>query len=272
MHQTPCAMRYALCATLISFALLYFQTANAQSKFIPDKYHYDKEYTYGLNVNTNGGILGGFIFKYAKFIKPAMYHSLSVEIVSVKHPKELKLPSIHTGSTYIPNKQNYFFVIRPQYGREFILFKKNQRDDIQIDFIFSGGPALGILKPYYILYDLNECDTLGCPNNVQSVPYNTDQEEQYIHGSGGFLNGFNQSKFKLGANLKISLSVEFGSYKNKVSGIEAGFLLEAYPFDEAIIIMGLPNENETLAINKNFFSSAFITIYYGKRLQARLPD
>lgn len=261
-------IRYIL---LISFALLYLHTACAQSTFIPDKYHYDKEYTYGLNVNTNSGVLGGFIFKYAKFIKPAMYHALSVEIVSIKHPKELKRPSTNTGNTYIPNKQNFFFVLRPQYGREFILFKKNQRDDIQIDFIFSGGPALGILKPYYILYDLNEDPD---STNIKSVAYDPDRNrnEQYIHGSGGFLNGFDKAKFKLGANLKISFSVEFSSYKNKVSGIEAGFLLEAYPFDEAIIIMGLPNEDETLAINKNFFSSAFITIYYGKRLQAPLPD
>ncbi|MBW8049927.1 MAG: hypothetical protein FVQ77_06240 [Cytophagales bacterium] len=260
--------------SFISIVVLYLPIANAQSKFIPDKYHYDKEYTYGLNVNTNGGILGGFTFKYAKFIKPARYHSLSVEIVSVKHPKELKDLAQATGNTYIPKKQNYFFVIRPQYGREFILFKKNKRDDIQIDFICSFGPAIGILKPYYVLYDLNECDTLFCENNVQSVAYVPDSNylKQYIHGSGGFFNGFDQSKFKLGANLKISFSVEFSSYKNKVSGIEAGFLLEAYPFDEAIIIMGLPNENETLDINKNFFSSAFITIYYGKRFQAPLPD
>lgn len=257
-----CIIHLVLCTI---FLVLYLPAVSAQSKLKLGKYHYDKEYTYGVNFNTNGRIPGGFTFKYAIFIKPSIYHSFFLEFVNVKHSKEFKKPLQTTGNTYVKNKQNFFFVIRPQYGREFILFKKIYKDDFQIDFICSFGPSIGILKPYYILYDLNE--SIDPENqNIQSIPFNPNQAEEYIYGSGGFggfVNGFDQSKFKLGANLKTSISVEFGDYKNKVIGIETGFLLETYP--DEIIIIGLPNEADTKLINKKFFSSAFITFYWGKR-------
>jgi hypothetical protein len=60
----------------------------------------------------------------------------------------------------------------------------------------------------------------------------------------------------LGAHLKTGLSFEYGRYREDVTGVEVGFLMEAYP-KELLIISG--------AKNTAFFTSAYLILYYGRR-------
>jgi hypothetical protein len=41
----------------------------------------------GLNFNTNGGIIGGAIFKYSQALSASMYQTFGIEVVNVKTPK-----------------------------------------------------------------------------------------------------------------------------------------------------------------------------------------
>lgn len=230
-----------LCAGFLCFATLF--TVQAQD----DEYDYKEEITYGVTTNTNSGLLGGVMFKYARAISPNQYRLMGIELVNVKHPKEVKDHS--TQNAFIRGKAIYFFALRPRYGREFVLFRKAPEDGVQLNLVTAAGPSIGISKPYYVIYGTN-------PETARSVPYNTSQNPSNTIGAGRFLEGFDQLKFNLGAHIKTGLSFEFGKLNNSVMGMEVGGLVEGYTKDVRII---------PLAGGDRLFTSAYFTLYYGNK-------
>lgn len=241
-----------LACSVIFLLISSLTNAFAQKKDSDDEFDYQTEFDYGINFNTNAGLIGGGYLKYSKQGKKKnVYRCYALEIVKVKHPKEIRYVSRATGNSYIYNKINYLFVVRPQYGREYILFRKAPEQGVHLNAIVAGGLSLGLTKPYYILWSENPNNV----NNTVSVPYdpNLYSDQSKIQGTGSFTDGFNQIQVKTGAHLKTGLSFEFGRFNNSVIGIEAGVLAEVFPKD--IVIM--PSQN------KNVFTSAYLTWYYG---------
>ncbi|MBL6444973.1 hypothetical protein JMN32_01540 [Fulvivirga sp. 29W222] len=220
-----------------------------------DAESYDKEFVWGINKNTAGGLIGGFMLRSSKRIGDKLYQSLGVEIVNVKHPLEVRRNSNITGNLFIYGKTNYLYAIRAQYGRELILFRKAPQQGVELKLITAIGPSIGVVAPYYIDYDADG-------RNNPSVSSRKEQYDPYKHnadfilGTGHILQGIQESKIQLGANVKAALSFELGTSKTSVTGFEAGFLLDAYTKEIPLI--------ET-ADNKAIFPTAFITLFYGKR-------
>lgn len=236
--------------SFILFGCLLWVTQSTQAQE-RGAYDYNREFIWGISKNTNSGLIAGFAGKFSRSIGDNRFQSFGLEIVNVKHPKELRRVSRVSGNTFLQGKTNYLFSVRPQYGREWVLFKKAPQQGVQVNAIFAGGPTLGILMPYYIQYAFNN-------NRVITVPYDPElyPETSRIVGSGPFLRGIGDSQIKVGANIKASLAFEFGTFKNDVTGFEAGFQLEA--FTEEIEIVGGAN-------NRQIFPSAFIMLFYGGR-------
>jgi hypothetical protein len=67
-----------------------------------------------------------------------------------------------------------------------------------------------------------------------------------------------EANMNIGAHLRTGLSFEYGRYREDVTGVEVGFLLEAYPNELKII--GVPRTK-----NNSLFTSAYLTLYYGRR-------
>lgn len=239
------SVKAILIASLFCFV---FQTSWAQS----DEQAYSEEFTYGINFNTNAGLIGGFAFKWAKQVKPKQYRSFGFELVNVKHPKEYKFRNDVTGNMFIAFKSHYLFSFRPYYGREFVLFGKAPEEGVHINAIVAGGPSIGIRKPYYVLY----VDVPTSPNSAVSVPYDTSLNDNQIYGVGNFSDGFNELTFTAGVHAKSSLTFEFGQIKSSVIGVELGVLAEQFAKKQVII---------PYVKNRSFFTSAFITLYYGKK-------
>ncbi len=216
-----------------------------------DLYEYNREFTWGVSKNTNSGLIAGLAGKFGKRIGDRQFQTFGLEIVNVKHPKELRRVSRISGNTFILGKTNYLFSIRPEYGREWLVFKKAPQQGVQVNAILAGGPTLGVVMPYYIQY-------AESASRTSIVAYDPDvhTETNRIIGSGPFLRGIGQSNLQIGANIKASLSFEFGTFKNDVTGFEAGFQLEAFP-----------NKIEMVpsAINRSIYPSAFIMLFYGYR-------
>lgn len=212
---------------------------------------YRREFVYGLNFNTNGGLLGGFTFKHARVISKFMFHSFSLEMVNVKHPKEQRNQNTSSGGSYIYGKTNYLYVIRPQYGREIVLFQKAKVQGIQVNWLTAVGPAIGVAAPYLIDYEYGS--TL-----IRTEQYNPEihTEASNILGTGGFMQSLSRAKIEPGLCFKSSFSFEFGTFKNNVTGFEAGLMLDAFA-NEIVIIPG--------AENRQVYSSAFLTFFYGLR-------
>jgi hypothetical protein len=239
---------YKIAATILILLSVVF-LAQAQ----PDADDtYTSEFTYGVSLNTNAGLPGGFIFKKAVFIKDRWYHNFFLEIVNVKHPKEFRpvANTNFTGSTYVYDKINNFYVIRPQYGREYILFRKAPDEGVQIDVMLAGGLSIGLLKPYYIQYDYGNSNVV-----IERYDYQK-HSQQYIVGSAGFWYGVNEITVRPGANIKAGLSFEFGAFRSSVTGFDIGFMVDAYP--KTIPILARPE-------NRSVFTSAYFTLFFGSR-------
>lgn len=218
-----------------------------------DTEDYQSEFIWGINKNTAGGLIGGFVFRKSRRIGDRLYQSYGLEVMNVKHPQEFHLRRNGATNSFILGKTNYLYALRLQYGREMILFRKAPQQGVEIKLNVAAGPSLGLLAPYYVEI------ASGGGQRISStrVPYdpNVHSVEQIL-GSGYVLQGITESKLRIGGNLKSSLSFELGTTKNSVTGVEVGFLIDAYT--QRIALM-------SAAENKAVFPTAFFTLFYGSR-------
>jgi hypothetical protein len=219
-----------------------------------DEQSYSEEFAYGINFNTNAGLIGGFNLRWSKAKGEKQFQCFGFEFVHIKNSKEIRNRDQNTGNSFLAYKTNYLFSLRPFYGREFCLFKKASEEGIHINMLFGGGPSIGLLKPYYVL--LEEPPFSNPPSPV-SVPYTEGLEKKgLISGSGYFTDGFDQIKATLGGHVKASLTFEFGQIKSSVVGLETGVVAEKFSREQKIMAY-VPTQS--------FFTSAFITLYYGRK-------
>ncbi len=227
---------------------LFAASASAQTQ---DSYDYQSEFTWGINKNTYGGLIGGFVFKKARKLNDRLLETFGLEIMNVKHPQEVRQNSQSTGNYFIYGKSNYLYALRFQYGRDLILFKKAPQQGVEIKAVTAIGPTLGVVAPYYIE---RPADQGGFVTIRQ--PYNPNIQAAEIYGPGRLFEGLGESTLKLGANAKVALNFELGTVKSQVTGFEAGFLLDAYT--SKIIIV-------PTAQNYSVFPTLFFTLFYGGR-------
>lgn len=226
---------------LLAFIFLINVSSIAQNKEVD----YTIENTWGITKNTSSGLIGGVVFKRSIKNTSGSFTSYGLELINVKHSAELKVVT-GTGNSFTIGKVNHLFAIRGQYGREYILFKKAPQQGVQINLNLSVGPSIGLEAPYYIEYQQST-----------RVPYDPSKHSvEDITGRGFIFQGLFQSNIIIGANIKTSLSFEFGTLKSSVSGFEAGFLLDAYTRK-----INMMSEAENYAV----WPTAFITLFYGSR-------
>jgi hypothetical protein len=243
---------------LLSVAILFALSTEiyAQRRSVKNE---DTEETYksftsvGITTNTNSGILGGAVFRQSSALGSKMfgknaYRYLALELVNVKHPKELSTQDFVTGARLVYGKQNYLFVLRPEYGREIALFSRQDDEGISISGIVAAGPSLGFEKPYMVQYQ-------GSDGRVTTEPFDPNKAGDII-GAGSFFQGFGKSKVVPGLHVKTAMSFELSAFRDNVTGVEIGFIAEA--FSRKITIMAD-------AQNKAFFTSGYLTLYFGSK-------
>jgi hypothetical protein len=236
--------------SLLSIGLLFLtSTLCAQTQ---DSYEYGSEFTWGINKNTSGGLIGGLVFKKARKLKnDRVLETFGLELINIKHPQEVRRNSVQTGNLFIYGKSNYLYAIRLQYGRDFILFKKAPQQGVEIKGVFAVGPTIGVVAPYYVEYYPE-----GGGGFTVRAPYQPGINVDYIAGTGRLFEGLGESKITPGANFKAALNFELGTLKSQVTGFEAGFLLDAYVKTVEMV----PS-----AKNYSVFPTLFITLFYGSR-------
>src|SRR5258706_14566308 len=104
--------------TLLGVFSFGYSTAQTQ-----DSYDYSSEFTWGINKNSFGGLIGGFTFKKARRLNTRVFETYGLELMNVKNPHEVRVQA-SGGSYFIFGKTNYLYAIRLQYGRDIILFTK----------------------------------------------------------------------------------------------------------------------------------------------------
>ena len=122
--------------------------------------------------------------------------------------------------------------------------------------------------PYYIIYDRTYART-GTPNLATDEIVN-EQYDPYKHSvtsaildHGPLFSGIGQTKVVPGFHLRGALSFEYGRYRDAVTGLEAGFLVEG--FTKRMLILSPSTLSDTDELNRKFFPSVYLTLYFGHR-------
>lgn len=217
-----------------------------------------KYFGYGVTTNTHSGILGGFVFRSSTPVSSRnnlpVNRYIALEAVNIKHQKENPSPT-QIGAKYILGKTNYLFSIRPEYGREWYLFKKNGETSIGLSGILAAGPSIGIQKPYYIKY--------GSRNSEQPIltQYDPDVHTDIgsITGAGSIWQGFlNNAKVIPGFHVKAATSIDMSTFGDNITGFELGGTLEFFTKTPEIF-------SPKLASNPRTFATAYLTLYFGNK-------
>jgi len=235
---------------ILSFAFLFIFFDSFSQREDVGNYEYDKEILFGINKNTNGGLIGGIVFKVGTRIDDTQFSFWGVELSNVKSPKEARYNTV-LGNSYIFGKSNYLYAIRPHYGREFVLFKKAPNQGVQVSALAAVGPTIGLIAPYYIEYAVSRVQTV-----TEQYDPEVHQSRFNILGTGALFQGIGQSEIAFGATLKAALMFEFGVFRSSATGLEVGYMVEGYNKEIPLI----PTSE-----NNQLFQSAYFTFYYGFR-------
>lgn len=231
----------------IVFILAMSFSLNAQDQ---SNWGFSNEFVWGINKNTNGGLIGGVMVKYARPKNDRWMEFFGLELSNVKHPKEVRYRTF-IGNAYIWGKENYLYAVRPNYGRELMLFKKAPNQGVQVSLLGAIGPTLGVVAPYYIELAVDALNSVRVP-----FDHTVHLNQSNLLGSGRVFQGLFDSQFEIGAHGRVGLNFEFGAFRSNVTGLELGLMHEAFR-NEIIII--------PTADNRSRFTSAYVTLYFGRR-------
>lgn len=221
---------------------------------------YRREFTYGVSSNSNSGLIAGGMIRSTRYWKPDWYWFWSLELNEVKNRKELRVQSNVTGDQFIRGKANYLYALRPSFGLERVIFHKAAEQGVQVSAMLSGGPTLGFEVPYYIYYDYDPgTNPPLVPVDVRREPYDPTgrhRNASRVVGSASFTTGLSEAKVVPGVHLRGGLAFEYGRYREGVTGLEAGALVEAYGRRPNL----LPETT-----NPRVFTGVYLTLFMGRR-------
>lgn len=245
-------LRLRVCRLFLTlFAVGAYGISGAQTQ---DSYEYNSEFIWGINKNSSGGLIGGFVFKKSHKLTDRTLETFGLEVMNVKHSQEVRQSARATGNYFIFGKSNYLYSFRFQYGRDYILFDKAPQQGVEIKAVGAIGPSLGILAPYYIERMVD--NSFFVTVHEQYDPTKSEHTFENILGTGNLFEGLGESSIQMGINLKLGLSFELGTVKSSVTGFEVGFLLDAY-FNKIILMPTLEN--------RSLFPTVYFTMFYGSR-------
>ncbi|MFN3874740.1 MAG: hypothetical protein ACK4L7_02365 [Flavobacteriales bacterium] len=202
----------------------------------------------------------GIHFQHARYRTATDRRLLAVELVGMRHPKEIKSfnPYYEDSRGYFYGKLNALTILRPTYGGKVQLTDKIRRSGVEVNWVWGIGPSLGLLKPVYL--------EIGKPDNI---PYETFVVERYdparhsvqnIYGRASWFNGLGELSLYPGAFGRMAFNFEYSGHLGGLKAIEAGVGLDAYPVEVPIMaqLEGVRN--------KRFFLELYLALQFGKKL------
>ena len=160
------------------------------------------------------------------------------------------------------------FALRPSVGLQRVLFRKAADAGVQVNGLVSAGPTIGLLMPYYISFDRTATQTRVI--NVATDEIVNEQYDPFKHADSGAIldrgplfSGIGQTKIVPGFHVRGGLSFEYGRYRDAVTGLEVGFLVEAYT--KRLLILSPGTLSDVDDLNRQFFPSVYLTLYFGHR-------
>ncbi|MCC6185745.1 MAG: hypothetical protein IT256_01190 [Chitinophagaceae bacterium] len=132
-------------------------------------------------------------------------------------------------------------------------------NSVSVHWVYAGGLALGLLKPYYVEAYISKDG--GQTYDRDIVKYSPEISEYflnpiYIIGAASFTQGLGELKIKPGVHLKTALHFDYAKDKFLVSAAEIGATAELYA-----------SKIELMATQKAvpYFFNIYASIQFGSR-------
>jgi hypothetical protein len=247
-------MRYLLTTALL---LLGLSSVRAQETIYEEaRVPFRKEISGGAIIHGDGW---GLNFFHSKYTTAKDRRVLGIEIVGMKHPKEIKSfnPYYEDSRGYFYGKSNALLIVRPTYGRKHQITDKIRRSGVEVNYVWGIGPSLGLVKPVYL--------QIGRPDQF---PYETIAIERYdpdqhdvhnIYGRATWFRGVGEIQLYPGGFGRFGLNFEYSGQTTGIKALEVGVSVDAYP-----VVIPIMAELDGVQ-NKQFFFEFYLSVQFGKK-------
>jgi hypothetical protein len=180
-------------------------------------------YSAGANISTNG--LGLDLSAGLAPNKLSNKNSIRITVNTLHHPQETKVQNQTRANpkAYVFGKLNAAGVIRLSYDFNYAIGQPKLGSP-SLQYGFSVGPNLGLLKPYYVGFEDPETQPEK-PQIIQQSEY-TNEYQNYIYGPASWTHGLLEIDPRLGINLDMHFTVRWNNsfhFKEWKSGIRADY-------------------------------------------------
>ncbi len=240
----------------LSFLLLGAPLLAQQTIYEETRVPFRRELYGGIMVHGDGW---GLNFYYARHHTAVDRNLFGMEIVGMKHPKEVKSfnPYYEDSRGYFYGKSNAMLIVRPTYGKKHQITDKIRRTGVELNYVWGIGPSLALAKPVYL--------QIGKPD---IIPYETFVTERYdpavhnvqnIYGRASWFKGVGEMKLYPGGFARAGLNFEYSGQTTGIKAIEVGLSMDAYP-----VVIPIMAELEGVK-NKQFFFEFYVNLLFGKK-------
>lgn len=228
---------------------------------------YRKEATANFTLHTNGYTLAYNSGKIKTYYKTNYYH---IELGTMSDPREQKqnknipLSFNKVSQSFRFGKQNNMYVIRAGKGVKRLITDKAKRKGVAIGYNYEAGPAIAILRPYYLELIYNFEQNGQFYNELRSEKYSEENAAKFldynsIFGGAPGSRGWSEISVVPGVQGKLGMFFSLGAFEEYAKAIEVGIMGDLY-------IRRIPVMVETESISsKPYFINFYLSLEFGKR-------
>lgn len=226
---------------------------------------YNKQRIGGIQLATNGYGFNGTFGKYKGAYQLRLFH---FGVNFIKHEKETKTwnpVQDPNARPYFYGKLNNFYTMRLGLGKMKVITEKLRKSGVQVSYLWHAGPSLGITKPVYL-----EIIYLSEPMRTPYLEIEKfDPNRHYIdniYGRASGLRGMNELTLYPGGYAQFAFRFEYSNEKERLRGLEAGMIAEAFPTRIPIMSIDTDSSNPQ---NHRLFLSMYVNFFIGTKYDQR---
>jgi hypothetical protein len=211
----------------------------------------------GISTSTSSGIFGGITARKVWINNPKSQSLFGLDLSIIKDYKEFDSPYSYNGRGYTEGKLNQLIVIRPEYGRQWTLFKKPSEGGAALKGLIATGPNIGMQMPYHV--DISYVNPGSGKSSILSIPMSQTYDNTYqrttILGESSFFTGASESIYVPGWHLKTAFNVELDTFKQNYLALELGFIVDYF---------SKPIEMLNQTPQRSVYTTGYLTFFFGK--------
>jgi hypothetical protein len=200
-------------------------------------------------------------FWYATYSTARIRNLYGFELVGMKHPKEIKSynPYYQDSRGYYYGKSNSLLILRPGFGRKYRLTEKIRRSGVEVNYLWSVGPSLALLKPVYLQIGYR-IDSREIPPYDNIIEERYDPERHFannIFGRASWFRGLGELSVQPGVFGRMAMNFEYAGDNTGVRALEVGTTVDVYA-DKVPILADVSGVK-----NKNIFFELYLALQFG---------